>query len=159
MMHTVKYGLICNPVEDTPEPAPCRRYARCVNLAKAEAQPCCGCSAYEPDDEPKPAPDAKAILVKAGGMMADPCKKCERVWIGGDNKRHGIDVATCQSCARRALRAKAKLERLIVEYAESINAIRYRGVDTITTTQTVRYDKADTALCLAAARIAKRRQP
>ena len=32
----------------------CRQWARCTSLAKAECQPCCGCSDYEPDT-PAPA--------------------------------------------------------------------------------------------------------
>ena len=35
----------------------CRRWGQCRSLAKAEAQPCCGCADYEPDEsDAKPGP-------------------------------------------------------------------------------------------------------
>jgi len=41
----------------------CRRWGRCDSLAKTEAQPCCGCSDYEPD---QPEEDIEARLTEAG---------------------------------------------------------------------------------------------
>ena len=44
----------------------CRRWGQCTSLAKAESQPCCGCTDYEPD---LPALDVKERLEKAGAKV------------------------------------------------------------------------------------------
>lgn len=55
------------------KPAPgCRDFARCASLLRADIQPCCGCTDYEPDDVFAPAPvDAKAGLTRAGFYVVD----------------------------------------------------------------------------------------
>ena len=62
------------PVVADPKPDPCRRYGQCVNLAKSETQPCCGCANHEPEYQ-----DTRDELRQANHQLAATQAEVERL--------------------------------------------------------------------------------
>jgi len=89
------------PASSKPKPALyCRGWGQCTSLAKAESQPCCGCSSYEPD-EPAPEPSVEERLRKAGATCVidypheyENCTAAEAfIYLGNDKTTlhlHGL---------------------------------------------------------------------
>jgi len=69
------------------DPPGCRGYGRCVSLSKAESQSCCGCGAYEPDDEPA-----------QGDKVCGTCGGTGRVAIRYRVNEQGFGTEPCPSC-------------------------------------------------------------
>ena len=80
-------GQHCEHWWDGKEKPGCRRYGRCVSLSKTESQSCCGCGAYEPDDEPA-----------QGDKVCGTCGGTGRVAIRYRVNEQGFGTEPCPSC-------------------------------------------------------------